>query len=171
MITNLQELSTEISNIRAGKRIVLATGTFDLFHYEHLKYLEGAKQYGDILMVGIKNNRCARLKAEGRPIIDEQHRIAIVNAIKYVDYTFLVDYNPNLTVEIQADNQKQQEWLTMFQETFRMLKPDILYHEDNPKLQTAREKVFQKYGIKGVKKLRGKGASTTEIINKIITNA
>lgn len=171
MITNLQELSTEIRNIRTGKKIVLATGTFDLFHYEHLKYLEGAKQQGDILVVAVKNNRCARLKEEGRPIIDEKQRIAIVDAIKYVDYTFWVDYNPNLTVEIQADNEKQQEWLTMFQETFRMLQPDILYHEDNPKLQTAREKVFQKYSIKGVKKSRGRGASTTEIINKVITNA
>lgn len=167
MITNLKELSKEIQNKRIGKKVVLATGTFDLFHYEHLKYLEGAKKQGDILIVGIKNNKCAGLKGDGRPIIDEKHRIAIVDAIKYVDYSFLVDYNPNVSIEIGTDNRKQQEWLTIFQEAFKVLKPDILYYEDNPELQTARDRVFQKYGITGIVKPRGEGASTTEIIKKI----
>lgn len=168
MITNLKQLSTEINNMRKGKKVILATGTFDLFHYEHLKYLEGAKKQGDILVVGIKNDKCAGLKGDGRPIINEKHRIAIVDAIKYVDYSFLVDYNPNTSIEIEADNKQQREWLTIFQETFKVLKPDILYYEDNPKLQTARDKVFNRYGIKGVIKPRGESASTTEIIKKII---
>ena len=167
MITNLEKLSKEIENVRKGKRVVLATGTFDLFHYEHLKYLEGAKKQGDILIVGIKNNKCAGLKGDGRPIIDEHHRIEIVDAIKYVDYSFLVDYNPDVLIEVQADNKKQQEWLEIFQEAFKELKPDILYYEDNPVLQTARDRVFEKYGITGVLKPRGTGASTTEIIKKI----
>ena len=51
---------------------------------------------------------------------------------------------------------------------FKVLKPDILYYEDNPQLQTARDRVFKKYGITGVIKPRGKGASTTEIIKKIL---
>lgn len=168
MITNLKELSTEIRDKRIGKKVVLATGTFDLFHYEHLKYLEGAKKQGNILVVAIKNNKCAELKGDKRPIIDEQQRIAIVDAIRYVDYTFLVDYNPDNSIEIEADNKKQEEWLAMFQEVFKVLRPDILYYEDNPQLQTARERVFQKYGITGVIKPRGTGASTTEIIKKIL---
>jgi cytidyltransferase-like protein len=167
MITNLKNLSKEIANERIGKQIVLATGTFDLFHYEHLKYLEGAKSQGDILVVAVKNNKCAGLKGNERPIIDEQQRIAIVDAIKYVDYSFLVDYDPNVLLEIEADNENQKEWLIMFQETFKTLKPDILYYEDNPKLQTARDKVFNRYGISGIMKPRGQGASTTEIIKKI----
>lgn len=170
MITNLQELEVEIKNKRAFKKIVLATGTFDLFHYEHLKYLEYAKEQGDILIVGIKNNKCAGLKGDGRPIIDEQQRIAIVDAIKYVDYSFLVDYNPDVSLEVEADNKKQQEWLTIFQEVFKTLKPDILYYEDNPELQTARDRIFQKYGILGIIKPRGKETSTTEIIKKILNS-
>ena len=168
MITDLKQLSIEISDLRTRKKVVLATGTFDLFHYEHLKYLEGAKRHGDILVVGIKNDKCAGLKGNGRPIITEKHRIAIVDAIEYVDYSFLVDYNPNISIEIEADNKHQREWLTIFQYTFKVLKPDILYYEDNPKLQTARDKVFNKYGIKGIIKPRGERASTTEIINNII---
>ena len=167
MIVTLNQLNKEISKKRIGKKVVLGTGTFDLFHYEHLKYLEGAKKKGDILIVGIKNNKCAGLKGKGRPISDEKQRIAIVDAIKYVDYSFLVDYNPDNSIEIQADNEKQREWLTIFQETFKVLKPDILYYEDNPELQTARNRVFQKYGIRGVVKPRGKITSTTEIIKKI----
>lgn len=168
MITTLKELSTEIINKREGKKVILATGTFDLFHYEHLKYLEGAKKQGDILVVAIKNNKCAGLKNPSRPIINEKYRIAIVDAIQYVDYSFLVDYDSNITIEVQADNKSQQEWLTIFQETFKTLKPDILYYEDNPKLQTARDRVFEKYGIKGFMKPRGEGASTTDIIKKIL---
>lgn len=167
MITNRKDLTKRINDIRRNKKIVLATGTFDLFHYEHLKYLEGAKQQGEVLIVAVKDNKCAGLKEKGRPIIDEQHRIEIVNAIRYVDYVYLVDYKPSLCVEIPADNQKQQEWLTIFQESFKTLRPDILYYEDNPKLQTARDRVFQKYGIKGVMKPRGGTTSTTEIIRKI----
>lgn len=167
MITNLEELKARISSERSGKKIVLGTGTFDLFHYEHLKYLEGAKKHGDILIVAIKNDKCAGLKGDGRPIINEQQRIAIVDAIKYVDYSFLVDYNPKAFCEIKADNKKQQEWLIMFQKTFELLKPDILYYEDNPELETARKRVFQKYGITGIVKQRGETISTTEIIRKI----
>lgn len=170
MITTLKELSTEIVNKRVGKKVILATGTFDLFHYEHLKYLEGAKKQGDILVVAIKNNKCAGLKNPSRPIIDEKHRIAIVDAIQYVDYSFLVNYDSSITIEVQADNKSQQEWLAIFQETFKVLKPDILYYEDNPKLQTARDRVFEKYGIKGFMKPRGEGASTTDIIKKILNS-
>lgn len=167
MITNVKELAGIIRDKRINHQVVLATGTFDLFHYEHLKYLEGAKKHGDILIVGIKNNSCAGLKGDGRPIIDEQQRIAIVDAIKYVDYSFLVDYDSKVNLEIEPDNEKQREWLIIFQEAFKNLKPDILYYEDNPVLQTARDKVFEKYSIKGVIKPRGEGASTTEIIQKI----
>lgn len=41
--SNLSELSKMVERVRKGRTVVLATGTFDLFHYEHLKYLEGAK--------------------------------------------------------------------------------------------------------------------------------
>lgn len=168
MITNLKELSVEIREKRVDKKVVLATGTFDLFHYEHLRYLRDAKKQGDILVVAIKNNKCARLKGDNRPIIDEQQRIAIVDAIKYVDYSILVDYNPFIATEIESDNSKQEEWLIIFERVFRDLRPDILYYENNPQLQTARDRIFQKYGVTGVVKSRGTEASTTGIIKKIL---
>lgn len=167
IFTSAEELSREVMKVRDGKKVVLATGTFDLFHYDHLKYLEGAKNEGEILVVAVKSNKCAGLKNPDRPVIDEAHRIAIVDSIKYVDYSIIVDYDEKLQLEINADNKKQKEWLIIFQELFKTLKPDILYYEDNPVLQSARDEVFEKYGILGVMKKRGESASTTDIIKKL----
>lgn len=166
-VDNVSELVDVVERNRQGKKVVLATGTFDLFHYEHLKYLEGAKQHGDILVVAVKSDKCASLKNPDRPIISENQRVAIVDAIRYVDYSIIVDYNPNINLEVEAENAKQKEWLIIFQELFKDLKPDVLYYENNDVLQTARDKVFEKYGITGVMKKRGESASTTEIIQKM----
>ena len=166
-VGNVSELVDVVEKNRQGKKVVLATGTFDLFHYEHLKYLEGAKQHGDILVVAVKSDKCASLKNPDRPIISENQRVAIVDAIRYVDYSIIVDYNPIINLEVEAENAKQKEWLIIFQELFKNLKPDVLYYENNDVLQTAREKVFEKYGITGVMKKRGESASTTEIIQKM----
>lgn len=166
-VGNVSELVDVVEKNRQGKKVVLATGTFDLFHYEHLKYLEGAKQHGDILVVAVKSDKCASLKNPDRPIISENQRVAIIDAIRYVDYSIIVDYNPNINLEVEAENAKQKEWLIIFQELFKNLKPDVLYYENNDVLQTARDKVFEKYGITGVMKKRGESASTTEIIQKM----
>lgn len=167
ILANVDQLKKVVEANRKGKKVVLATGTFDLFHYEHLKYLEGAKEQGDILVVAVKSNTCASLKNPDRPIIDENARVAIVDAIKYVDYSIIVDYDADVVLDVEAENEKQREWLIIFQNLFKELKPDVLYYEDNPELQSAREKVFEKYMISGVMKERGKSASTTDIIKKL----
>lgn len=165
--TSIDELSRNIEKIRKGKKVVLATGSFDLFHYDHLKYLEGAKKQGDILVVAVKSDKAVNKKSPERPIICEEHRAAIVDGIKHVDFTIIMDYDEMLQLELKAENARQREWLIIFQELFKGLRPDILYHEDNPILQSAREKVFKKYGITGIKKKRGENASTTGIVNKL----
>lgn len=169
IMQNLSQLSNEVNKVRNGKKVVLATGTFDLFHYENLKYLEGAKQQGDILVVAVKSNKCAALKNPGRPVIDECPRVEIIDAIKYVDYSIIVDYNSDILLEVEPENEKQKEWLIIFQELFKALKPDILYYEDNPVLQSARDKVFERYNVSGIKKKRGVSESTTDIISRLKT--
>ena len=115
---NANQLSKVVEEIRMGRKVVLATGTFDLFHYEHLKYLEGAKKQGDILVVAVKSDQCASLKNPDRPYIKQMERNAIVDAIKYVDYSIIVDYNPDVILEVEPENEKQREWLIIFQELF-----------------------------------------------------
>ncbi|MBR3255055.1 MAG: adenylyltransferase/cytidyltransferase family protein [Clostridia bacterium] len=167
IFTSVYELLMEIEKQREGKKVVLATGTFDLFHYDHLQYLQGAKNQGEILVVAVKSDRCAGLKDPGRPIISQDQRVAIVDNIKGVDYTIIVDYDSTVTPSVEAENEKQLEWLIIFEPLLKLLRPNILYYENNPVLQSARDKVLEKYLIAGVMKARGTNTSTTEIIKKM----
>lgn len=93
MITHLapvlerEKLIGEVAKLRKnGASIVLANGCFDLFHAGHIRYLAGAKQLGDILVVGINGDeQVAKLKGEGRPYIPENERAEIVSALRFVD--------------------------------------------------------------------------------------
>jgi rfaE bifunctional protein nucleotidyltransferase chain/domain len=77
---------------RAGRKIVFANGIFDLLHVGHVRYLKAARAEGDILIVGINSDASARkLKGEGRPIITERARAALVAALADVDYVIVFD--------------------------------------------------------------------------------
>ncbi|MFZ0951928.1 MAG: adenylyltransferase/cytidyltransferase family protein, partial [Candidatus Sulfotelmatobacter sp.] len=67
---------------RAGERIVLANGNFDLLHVGHVRYLRGAKELGGKLVVAVNSDASVRaLKGEGRPVMPEQERAEIVAAL------------------------------------------------------------------------------------------
>jgi len=71
---------------RAGERIVLANGNFDLLHVGHVRYLRGAKELGGKLVVAVNSDESVRaLKGEGRPIMPEEERAEIVAALADVD--------------------------------------------------------------------------------------
>ena len=75
---------------KTGKRIVLANGCFDTLHVGHIRYLEGAKREGDILVVGVNADSSLRqLKGTGRPILNEQARAQLVAALRAVDYVLI----------------------------------------------------------------------------------
>jgi len=77
---------------RAGRRIVFANGVFDLLHVGHVRYLKAARAEGDILLVGINSDASTRkLKGEGRPILTERARAALVAALSDVDYVVIFD--------------------------------------------------------------------------------
>ena len=71
-----------------GRRIV-ATGTFDILHPGHLYYLEESKKLGDELFVIVA--RDTNVKHKPRPVIPEEHRLAMVAALKPVDHAILGD--------------------------------------------------------------------------------
>jgi D-glycero-beta-D-manno-heptose 1-phosphate adenylyltransferase len=77
---------------RAGAKIVLANGIFDLLHVGHVRYLQGARAEGDVLVVGINSDSSTRkLKGEGRPILTERARAALVAALACVNYVVIFD--------------------------------------------------------------------------------
>src|SRR5438034_7985808 len=67
-------------------RIVLANGCFDVLHAGHVRYLAGAKELGDLLVVGVNSDEQVRvLKGPGRPIMPESERAEIVASLESVD--------------------------------------------------------------------------------------
>jgi D-glycero-beta-D-manno-heptose 1-phosphate adenylyltransferase len=93
---------------RAGERIVLANGNFDLLHVGHVRYLRGAKELGGKLIVAINSDESVReLKGDGRPLIPAEERAEIVASLADVDAVVIF---PELDVralirEIQPDIQ------------------------------------------------------------------
>jgi rfaE bifunctional protein nucleotidyltransferase chain/domain len=82
---------------REGKRIVFANGCFDLLHVGHVRYLQGAKEQGDVLVVGLNSDRSVReLKGEGRPLLPAEARAELVAAIECVGHVVIFD---DLTAE------------------------------------------------------------------------
>ncbi len=81
---------------RKGERIVLANGCFDILHVGHVRYLEGARREGDVLVVGINaDGSVGPLKGPGRPILPETARAQLVAALRVVDYV-VVFGEPNV---------------------------------------------------------------------------
>ena len=67
---------------------IAVSGYFDPIHVGHLEYLKMAKSLGDILVVIVNNNHQCVLK-KGKFFMDENDRLEIVKAIKYVDEVVL----------------------------------------------------------------------------------
>jgi D-glycero-beta-D-manno-heptose 1-phosphate adenylyltransferase len=86
-ILDRDELRTRVEQWRkAGDRIILANGNFDLLHVGHVRYLHGAKELGGRLIVAINSDKSVRtLKGEGRPIMPASERAEIVAALTDVD--------------------------------------------------------------------------------------
>ena len=77
---------------REGRRVAFANGCFDILHVGHVRYLEGAKRCGDVLVVGVNGDRAvAALKGERRPILPAQGRVELVAALESVDYVVVFD--------------------------------------------------------------------------------
>ena len=73
-----------------GLKIALTSGTFDLFHVGHSRYLEQAKNRGDVLIVGIDSDaKVKRSKGPNRPIVSEDERMEIICHCRHVDVVFM----------------------------------------------------------------------------------
>ena len=71
-------------------KVVLANGVFDIFHIGHLRYLEAAAGMGDFLAVAVTRDAFVG-KGPGRPTYNEEERLAVVSALRFVDAAFLTE--------------------------------------------------------------------------------
>ena len=92
-IKTLKEITILSEELRVkNNRIVFTNGCFDLLHAGHVRYLETAKSFGDVLIVGLNSDQSvARLKGENRPINHQMDRAYILAALETVDYVVIFD--------------------------------------------------------------------------------
>ena len=92
-IKNIKEISDICNNLRENKTdVVFTNGCFDIIHLGHIKYLEAAKNLGDVLVVGLNSDRSVkRIKGQTRPINSEYDRAIVLAALKVVDYVVIFD--------------------------------------------------------------------------------
>ena len=92
-IKTWDEISTITSELKnKNKKIIFTNGCFDILHIGHIKYLEEAKSFGDILILGLNSdNSIRRLKGENRPINNQTDRAYILASLEVVDYLVIFD--------------------------------------------------------------------------------
>lgn len=87
----------EITNLakdlkKRGLKIIFTNGCFDIIHSGHIKYLETAKSFGDILIVGLNSDKSvSSIKGSSRPINSEKDRALVLAALESVDYVVIFD--------------------------------------------------------------------------------
>lgn len=102
-ISDREKLVEKVAELRKnGAKFVLANGCFDLFHVGHIRYLAGAKELADFLIVGINSDaQVKKLKGEKRPYMPENERAEIVSSLRFVDFVTIFD-EPTVTELLRA---------------------------------------------------------------------
>lgn len=91
LVGSLDEMAEKVASFkRLGCSVVLTSGSFDLIHLGHVKYLARAKEFGDVLVVGVDaDSKIRRRKGEDRPMVPEQERLEMLAYQRPVDLIYL----------------------------------------------------------------------------------
>lgn len=148
-----EEAVAWVARLRADdKRIVFTNGVFDLLHPGHVRYLQAAKQLGDVLIVAVNSDRSARAlgKGSGRPVNPDVERAEVLAALAAVDAAVIFDEETPL-------------------EIVSALQPDILVKgADWGEGQIVGADVVEARGGRVVRIPTAEGYSTTEIVRRVL---
>ena len=92
-VISLDQLKSEREELRAqNKTVVFTNGCFDLLHPGHVRYMQMARELGDVLIVALNSDRAVKiLKGESRPILKENERAEVMAALACVDFVMIFD--------------------------------------------------------------------------------
>lgn len=95
ILLNFDEIAPHLEAYRkAGKKIVLTQGVFDLIHIGHARYFQEAKKHGDVLIVGVDSDEKVRArKGPDRPIVPQAERLEMLSYLQSVDIVVLKPLN------------------------------------------------------------------------------
>ncbi|MBD3366507.1 adenylyltransferase/cytidyltransferase family protein [candidate division WWE3 bacterium] len=139
---------------KQGKKVVLVSGSYDLLHVGHARFIEQASLQGDVLVAAIPSDEAVRsLKGSGRPVMSERSRAYVLASLDMVDHVAIFPQTDVL-------------------QTIHGLKPDVFYtvkeswnegYKDSPEY-----KAMKSYGgevIRGAK--QSTNISASAIIDKV----
>ena len=136
---------------QSGRQIVFTNGCFDIIHAGHVRYLTAAKNFGDVLIVGLNTDESVRrLKGDSRPINNQDDRAEVLLGLKAVDHVIFFG-------EATAEN------------LIAEVKPNVYVKGGDYTLDTLPEaKIVQRYGGRVELVNLVAGRSTTNIVQKIL---
>jgi rfaE bifunctional protein nucleotidyltransferase chain/domain len=113
------------------KRVVIATGCFDLLTACHVRFLKRAKAAGDVLVVGVEDDtRIRAFKGPQRPVNTVSQRVEVLEALEFVDYTFVIPGSP------------KQPLKPFYTRLHRAIRADVLaVTEGDPHLEDRRDEI------------------------------
>ena len=151
MLVNRDELDNLINKLRGeNKTIVTTNGCFDILHVGHVRYLQKAKSFGDVLIVALNSDKSVKsIKGDSRPINNENDRAEVLSALRSVDYVVIFDEDSTVDLLLQ-------------------IKPDVHTKGADYTIETlpeAKEIMAAGGRIEFISFVEGK--STTAVINKM----
>jgi len=116
------------------------TGVFDLFHIGHLNILRRAKEHCDYLIVGVSTDELVQQYKQKWPVIPFEERMAIVNALKYVDQVVPQDHRDKYQAweELKfnkmfvGDDWKGTPFFTHLENKFKLVGVEVVYFPYTP---------------------------------------
>lgn len=151
----------QIRERHKDKKIVFASGCFDLLHAGHVLFLEDCKKHGDILVVALGKDHTVRtVKGSERPILNHHIRLKMIDSLKPVDYCFL-------------DRPFSPDEIPPFPvEAMKLLRPDVYVMNSDASQIPLRRELANAHGAACVVLERHapdefEGISTSKIIEKI----